>query len=506
MKKYFYRLLPICLFILVMTGCNDTETVISIGEARNLVAEISTQSAAIGDNVTFTVKVDQQDNQLALEEDIDVVLTFAGKNVGGKDVPVSDVFEGFAGHLFMKKGEKQGFTEFKVKNDLAKYPISGTITAYVRGYKINAAERPIVVSDKHYTILSLKNNSDNTVKEYGSFILVATVGASAKEDVVVHIDAGEDADKYENLPSELVVKAGYKTAESELIWVKGEKGPNTFTSVSMSFATDSEIHPVYGDELEIKVTDTDAGLTPGTELTNEQWVYTDPDQIFVSASNKKAVEKWDEVRAASALLIKEGDPHPNEALAAEGWTFLNSYEFHPIDALTEGTGLPNQYGNRPPRFMAAQNVANTQKVQAVVNEKYATMTQDGYLKMWCAYDPGISVTGEITGTRDFGVSSLYASKFDGVPTGADSWESSNVRICRALVWKLESVCVERNTLSTRQSGSKEISEVCNGLPMVRLIFWKIRLPMRIRMALGRLSTGMIYPLHPVISINRLQDS
>ena len=77
MKKYFYRLLPICLFILVMTGCNDTETVISIGEARNLVAEISTQSAAIGDNVTFTVKVDQQDNQLALEEDIDVVLTFA---------------------------------------------------------------------------------------------------------------------------------------------------------------------------------------------------------------------------------------------------------------------------------------------------------------------------------------------------------------------------------------------------------------------------------------------
>ena len=29
MKKYFYRLLPICLFILVMTGCNDTETVIS---------------------------------------------------------------------------------------------------------------------------------------------------------------------------------------------------------------------------------------------------------------------------------------------------------------------------------------------------------------------------------------------------------------------------------------------------------------------------------------------
>ena len=132
MKKYFYRLLPICLFILVMTGCNDTETVISIGEARNLVAEISTQSAAIGDNVTFTVKVDQQDNQLALEEDIDVVLTFAGKNVEGKDVPVSDVFEGFAGHLFMKKGEKQGFTEFKVKNDQVLSPLMSEDTRSMR--------------------------------------------------------------------------------------------------------------------------------------------------------------------------------------------------------------------------------------------------------------------------------------------------------------------------------------------------------------------------------------
>lgn len=246
--------------------------------------------------------------------------------------------------------------------------------------------------------------------------------------MTITINAGDDVDKYENLPDKLIVKAGYKTAESGFIRIKGEQGPNSFTSVSMSFSSDSENHPVYGNEMEIKVTDTDAGLVARTELTNEQWVYTDPDQIFISPDNKKSVEKWDEIRAASALEIKEGDPHPNEALAAEGWSFLNSYEFHPIDALTQGGKGVNEYGNRPPRFMAAQNVANTQKVQAVVNDKYATMTQEGYLKMWCAYDPGISVTGEITGTRDFGVSALYASKFDGVPTGADSWESSNVRI------------------------------------------------------------------------------
>lgn len=126
--------------------------------------------------------------------------------------------------------------------------------------------------------------------------------------------------------------------------------------------------------------------------------------------------------------------------------------------------------------------------------------------MWCAYDPGISVTGEITGTRDFGVSSLYASKFDGVPTGADSWESSNVRI-------LPGTRVE---VRIRVRGKKHsFNSAVWFQGNIRGVQWstygevdllEIRLPMRIRMALGRLSTGMIYPLHPVISINRLQDS
>lgn len=429
MKKYFYGLLPLCLFVLTLTGCDDTETVISIGESRSLTAEISTPSAIFGDDVTFTVKIDQQDNKLSLEEDIDVNLTFTGKDKNQKELTAADVFENFSGHIFMKKGEKQGFADFKVKSNLPNYPITGTITAYVRGYQMNGAERAIVISDKHYTIMSLKNNSDNTVNEYGKFILVATVGAPAKEDVTVAISTtAENADKFDGLPDELVIKAGYRTAESDFIQIVGKRGTNDFESVSMSFATASEVHPMYEDKLELKVIDMDAGLEPGTELYNEKWVYTNPDQIFVSAGNKKAVSNWDEIRAAEALEIKEGDPHPNMELAAAGWTFLNSYEFHPIDELTQGGKGVNEFGNRPPRYMAAQNVANTQKVQAVVNDKYATMTQDGHLKMWCAYDPGLACTGETTGTRDYGVSAIYASKFDGVPTGADSWESSNVRI------------------------------------------------------------------------------
>ena len=429
MKKYFYGLLPVCLIALAMTGCNDTETVISIGETRNLIAEISTQSAVIGDKVIFTVKIDQQDNKLALEENIDVELTYSGKNVNQKEVTANDIFKDFTGHIALKKGEKQGFAEFTVKEDLANYPVTGTITAYCRGYKINAAERPIVLSDKNYTIMSLKNNSDNIVKEYGYFVLVATVGAPAKEDVKVFITPGiGEAKKFTGLPEYLIVKAGYRTAESEPVKIEGKEGKNDFESVSLSFTTDSEIHPMYGDKLQIKVTDLDGGLDESQKLYDERWVYIDPEQILLSATNEKEVKAWDNVRYLSGLKIKEGDVHPNVTLAAKGWVFLNSYEFHPINALTSGGKEANEFGNRPPRYMAAQNVANTQKVQAVVNEKYSTMTQDGYLRMWCSRDPGLGATGGAGGTRDYGVSAFYTSKFDGVPTGADSWEANNVRI------------------------------------------------------------------------------
>lgn len=425
--KYIYKgCLPLVLCALFfLTGCKEDVISISIGETRNLIAEISTQSAVFGDKITYSVAINQTNDSLSLEEDVDVTLRFSGKNSLGEEVAASDVFENLPSSILLRKGDKKGFAEFKVKPEVANYPVTGTITAYARGYQIASAERPITVSDKHYSYVTIKNNSDNTVKEGGKFILVLNVGAVAKEDVVVNINPIENGDKLIGLPSELIVKAGFKSVESDVIQVVSQEGANDFSSVTLGFSTSSQLHPVQSDKMTISVSEASITLDPATKLYDEHWVYIDPDQIFVSAENKKAVENWDATK--SILEIKEGDPHPNTDLAAKGWVFLNSFEFHPIDALTE-KGAINSYGNRPPRYMAAQNVANTQKVQSVVNEKYSTMTNEGYLRMWCAYDPGLEKTGGVPGKTDYGVSAFYANKFDGVPSAADGWESSNVRI------------------------------------------------------------------------------
>ena len=427
MRKFYRQIsLLISLVSIINIGCKDNIITLSIGETRNLIAQTNTQSAVFGDNIIYTIAIDQSNDSLTMQENIDVKLTFSGKGSDGSEIKADEVFDNFPSFIPMHKGDKKAFVEFKVKDWIDNYPLNGSITAYSRGYQIASAERPITISDKHYSYLTIKNNSDNTVKEGGNFVLVLNIGNYAKEDVTVNIEATEWADKLIGLPESLTVKAGLKSVESDIIKVAAEMGENSYSEIPLTLSTTSTLHPLLSDKLTLKVSDIDAGLAPGTELTDERWVYADPDQIFVSKANKKSVMKWDATK--SMLEIAEGDEHPNPTLAAKGWVFMNSYEFHPIDELTQGGVVNKEWGTRVPRFMAAQNVANTQKVQSVVNEKYSTMTDDGYLKMWCAYDQGLAKTGEAAGTTDYGVSALYASKFDGVPTGADSWESSNVRI------------------------------------------------------------------------------
>ena len=64
----------------------------------------------------------------------------------------------------------------------------------------------VTVSDYHYSKVSLKNNADNTVKEGQTFILVASVNTTLKDDLTITVTpkAGEE-ERYENLPSELVI-------------------------------------------------------------------------------------------------------------------------------------------------------------------------------------------------------------------------------------------------------------------------------------------------------------
>lgn len=429
MKKFTYNLLSFCLVILSFMGCKDNITEISIGKEQKLTTEISTSSAVFGDKVTFAVKIDgMSDTTLVMQEDLDVKLTFSGTDKNNESVSAEDVFTDFPATLHLRKGDQQGIVELTIKDGIENFPINGVITAYARGYQISPSDRSLIISDNYYTVMSLRNNSDLSVSEGASMVLVASIGTVAKEDVTVYIDS-DDRDKFDTeypLPETLTIKKGFTSVESSPVKIALEEGKNDFESVSLNFRVEpADLYPLSASTMTIKVIDVDADL--GDPFTDERNVYTFPEQIFYSEENAMEVAAWDDAKFADGQLMKLGDPHPNKELAEKGWTFLNSLEFHPIEALTVD-GQPNEWGNRVPRYLAMQAVENTQVYQAMNNEKYSNMTDEGYLMMWSAYSPGEQILEAGSGTRDYGVAGFYANKFKGGNAVNDTWESSNVRI------------------------------------------------------------------------------
>lgn len=429
MKKLIYKIFPVFIFTLLFISCKENLIELNIGKEQNLTTSISTPTAIFGDKIVFGITIDGiNDTTLVLQEDVDVTVSVTAKDKNKKDVAPENVFEDFTNVIHMRKGEQRGYLELTIKDNIVDFPINVTLSAYARGYQISPAERTMVISDHYYTVLGLRNNEDKKVSEGTSFVLTASIGTIAKEDFTINIQS-DQADKLETespLPEFLTIRKGFNSVESSPIKVKLQEGENDYENIILNFTLpEGAAYPLQENTLSIQVVDVDANI--GDKLTDERNVYKFPEQVFYSEGTAMEVSAWDDVKFTDGKLMKYGDLHPNSTLAGQGWKFLNSFEFHPISSLTAG-GKANEWDNRVPKYMAMQAVEGTQKVQAMNNNKYSNMTDEGYLMMWSAYSPGEQVTEGGSGTRDFGVSGFYANKFRGGNSVSDTWESSNVRI------------------------------------------------------------------------------
>lgn len=429
MKKLIYKIFPVFIFTLLFISCKENLIELNIGKEQNLTTSISTPTAIFGDKIVFGITIDGiNDTTLVLQEDVDVTVSVTAKDKNKKDVAPENVFEDFTNVIHMRKGEQRGYLELTIKDNIVDFPINVTLSAYARGYQISPAERTMVISDHYYTVLGLRNNEDKKVSEGTSFVLTASIGTIAKEDFTINIQS-DQADRLETespLPEFLTIRKGFNSVESSPIKVKLQEGENDYENIILNFTLpEGAAYPLQENTLSIQVVDVDANI--GDKLTDERNVYKFPEQVFYSEGTAMEVSAWDDVKFTDGKLMKYGDLHPNSTLAGQGWKFLNSFEFHPISSLTAG-GKANEWDNRVPKYMAMQAVEGTQKVQAMNNNKYSNMTDEGYLMMWSAYSPGEQVTEGGSGTRDFGVSGFYANKFRGGNSVSDTWESSNVRI------------------------------------------------------------------------------
>lgn len=397
MNKAIYAILSV-LMVAVLYSC--TKNLLDpLVKPVPLQVKLSSQSLVMGDELTIEIFVDEEENpEVTAPEEFDIY--FSAKS-GTTDVSDA-VFENLPEKVTFPKGERRMEVKVPIKREGITSTYALDLTTFVRGYKINGATQSIIVSDFHYTIVGLKNKPDREVQEGNSFVLTASVGVPSSEEIVVHIaaKAGEE-DEYENLPATLTIPQGATSVESSDIILKEDQIYTGNKSLTLLISSEATKHPLYENELTILKRDIDAPL--GSLLLDERWVYDNPNTPFVSSRNKAAVMAWYDKEVVEMSI---GDPHPKIA----GWKFYNALEFHAIQAAYRDVTI-NSFGNYVPKGFAAQSTVMVQKVMAVNNDKYSTITGEGYMKMWAVKEPTAAIGGA-SGPRDYGFSAFYSSKFN----------------------------------------------------------------------------------------------
>ena len=162
-KRILYTFLPVCLLATGFAGCDD-DAVEPLPETVPLIIESKWKKLCDGRRMTLTVKVNDEKNpQLTTNEDFDVYLT-----AKDGEMDVSKIaFKDFPSMVTVPKG----VSSFDIKLPIVesglepKQKLTVNVTAFVRGYAMTNPTQTVVVSDHYYTVVSLKNNSDNIINE-----------------------------------------------------------------------------------------------------------------------------------------------------------------------------------------------------------------------------------------------------------------------------------------------------------------------------------------------------
>ena len=417
-------MLPL-LVVVSMSGCSDDDNVSPLAEPVPLKMTLNSTDLVMGEVLEITFDVTgTEEGRKAMNEDLNIRLS-ATTDKGAVD---QLVFDDFPSVVTVNKGESTKKVQIPVKKEGLNKERSVEISAFARGYRMAGALQIVTVSDYHYSKVSLKNNADNTVKEGQTFVLVASVNTTLKDDLTITIipKAGEE-ERYENLPSELVIPAGANSIESEPVTMKKDVNTTEDEELTLDLATVPVMsrYPLQATKLTIMKIDIHKNM--GSEVRDERWLYEDADQLFVSPKNESAIKTWGQT---NYIVMKEGDPHPNSGkVLPEGkWKFFRAYEFHKISGcvMSKVSNDGEYTSDVHPVGLADQNTGAVETQGAVDNVKFSWVTDEGYLRMISLKDKAKSSnTGN---TFEFGTSAFYSCKFQRGNPNSPTWPAANVRI------------------------------------------------------------------------------
>lgn len=392
MKNILYKILPVCLLTIGLTGCEDETKYRPLPEAVPLTMSINEKAFVMGEHLKVDIKVepDAEGNEVVANEDFDIYFT---AKAGTEDV--ANVFEPFSGIVTFPKGEKQIQVDFPVKTSGLVGTTTMEFVAFARGYKMANSSQAIKVSDYYRVSMSLENNADNIVTEGDKFVLVAKMdkAKAIPVEVTVAPKEGEEG-RYENLPSSITIPAGRTSAKSSAVTIKADGEKTGDLDLILNFESSSTANPMMSSTLSITMTDLESLADP--DLYDMTKVYLLPESPFASSQNKSLIDSW--FTGGVITDIAENSAHSNETLAAEGWKFHYAVEFHKIN--------PANYWDASISHMlrcfSNSNEVAVQTVATVNNAKCSNINDNGELVMWAD-----AING---GSKPYGFSAMQCCK------------------------------------------------------------------------------------------------
>ena len=357
MKNILYKILPVCLLTIGLTGCEDETKYRPLPEAVPLTMSINEKAFVMGEHLKVDIKVepDADGNEVVANEDFDIYFT---AKAGTEDV--ANVFEPFSSIVTFPKGEKQIQVDFPVKTSGLVGTTTMEFVAFARGYKMANSSQGIKVSDYYRISMSLENNTENVVTEGGKFVLVAKVDkpSSVPLEVTITPKEGEEG-RYENLPSTLTIPAGRTSVKSAAVTIKQDYEMTGDLQLVLNLKSNSSSNPMTAPALTITMTDLESMADP--DLYDMTTVYENPNIMFVSYD-----DDW--FTGKETAKMDEGTAHPNAELGSQ-WKFDYAIEFHKNST----SGDYQKLGNA-----TDANRGNVLKIDWI---KYAKVTDEGELNI-----------------------------------------------------------------------------------------------------------------------------
>ena len=357
MKNILYKILPVCLLTIGLTGCEDETKYRPLPEAVPLTMSINEKAFVMGEHLKVDIKVepDADGNEVVANEDFDIYFT---AKAGTEDV--ANVFEPFSSIVTFPKGEKQIQVDFPVKTSGLVGTTTMEFVAFARGYKMANSSQGIKVSDYYRISMSLENNTENVVTEGGKFVLVAKVDkpSSVPLEVTITPKEGEEG-RYDNLPSTLTIPAGRTSVKSAAVTIKQDYEMTGDLQLVLNLKSNSSSNPMTAPALTITMTDLESMADP--DLYDMTTVYENPNIMFVSYD-----DDW--FAGKETAKMDEGTAHPNAELGSL-WKFDYAIEFHKNST----SGDYQKLGNA-----TDANRGNVLKIDWI---KYAKVTDEGELNI-----------------------------------------------------------------------------------------------------------------------------